>query len=617
MAKGKHKKTAPKKIALAAHPVFAGESFASIEPSTTRRRNRSSTITRTDRFTNIADSAIPFSSENNYFSITDAIALVRKAYYNFPLLRNTVDIMTELSNSPIYLKGGPKKARVFFQAWFKQIRLWSIKEKFFREFFRSGNVFFYRFDGKYSEADVSKMKQAFGAATSVIPIRYLVLNPEDIRSGMNSTFTNPQYLKVLNGYELECLRNPKTKEDKALFAQLSVEQKKLILQGVAPLLPLELDRLYAVFYKKQDYEPFAVPMAYPVLDDINWKMELKKVDQAIARTVDRAILLITTGAKPEEGGVNPTTIAKLQELFGNESVRRVLIADYTTKGEWLIPDINKVLGPEKYQVVNEDIRQGLNIILVGDEKFANSMMKTQVFLERLKEARRAFLEEFLMPEIRRVSEEMNFQSYPEAHFEEIDLKDELQFAKIYTRLMELGILTPEEGLTALESGELPTAEDSLEAQQAYKKNRDKGLYVPLVGGSNLQSPTSGRPGGAGGSPQATKKVSPIGQKSKASFSAKAIYENLNAVLNLKDEVSRFLCKKHHLKTLNPTQTSVASDFVSLIATSTPRSEWGKVVKATIENPRNLPEEVRGELQQIEDDFEVDPETALALKLSKV
>ena len=53
----------------------------------------------------------------------------------------------------------------------------------------------------------------------------------------------------------------------------------------------------AVFYKKQDYEPFAVPMGYPVLEDINWKQEMKQMDMAVARTTNQAILLITMGTK--------------------------------------------------------------------------------------------------------------------------------------------------------------------------------------------------------------------------------------------------------------------------------------------------------------------------------
>ena len=44
---------------------------------------------------------------------------------------------------------------------------------------------------------------------------------------------------------------------------------------------MKLDPKYLLysFYKKQDYEPFAVPFAYPVLEDINAKIELKRIDQ--------------------------------------------------------------------------------------------------------------------------------------------------------------------------------------------------------------------------------------------------------------------------------------------------------------------------------------------------
>ena len=62
--------------------------------------------------------------------------------------------------------------------------------------------------------------------------------------------------------------------------------------------------MLGVFYKKQDYEPFSVPMGYPVLEDINAKYEMKKIDMAIARTMQQAILLVTMGSEPDKGGVN-------------------------------------------------------------------------------------------------------------------------------------------------------------------------------------------------------------------------------------------------------------------------------------------------------------------------
>ena len=121
-------------------------------------------------------------------------------------------------------------------------------------------------------------------------------------------------------------------------------------------------------------------MGYPVLEDINWKQrEMKKMDMAVARTMQQAILLVTMGAEPEKGGVNQRNLEAMQQLFENESVGRVSISDYTTEAKFVIPDIGNLLGPQKYEVVENDIQMGLNNILVGGEKFANQAIKTGIF----------------------------------------------------------------------------------------------------------------------------------------------------------------------------------------------------------------------------------------------
>ena len=162
-------------------------------------------------------------------------------------------------------------------------------------------------------------------------------------------------------------------------------------------------RLSFSFYKKQDYEPFAVPFGFPVLTDINAKLELKKMDQAICRTVENVILLITMGTDPEKGGVNPNNLKAMQTLFKNESVGRVLVSDYTTKAEFIIPELDRVLGPDKYDILNEDIKQGLQNIVIGEEKYSSTQVKAEIFIDRLKEARNGFINDFLQREIKRVA----------------------------------------------------------------------------------------------------------------------------------------------------------------------------------------------------------------------
>ena len=204
---------------------------------------------------------------------------------------------------------------------------------------------------------------------------------------------------------MERLKNPQTEEDVKILENFDKTTLEKIKSKNASMItiPLKGEKVSAVFFKKQDYEPFAVPMGYPVLLDLNFKQELKKMDMAIARTMQQAILLVTMGTDPEKGGINQRNLAAMQQLFQNESVGRVLISDYTTKAEFVVPRISELMDPKKYEVFDRDINLGLNNILVGGEKFANLVSKVELFLSRLHAGRRAFVNNFLKPEIKRIA----------------------------------------------------------------------------------------------------------------------------------------------------------------------------------------------------------------------
>lgn len=589
------------------------------------RRNRSATIERTDKYSNISNGLIPFNrSTTNIYSasnmdVRDAVILCQKAYYNFAIFRNTIDLMTEFSSSKIYFKGGSQKSRDFFEALYDKINLWGFQDKFFREYYRSGNVFIYRFDTNIKEDDLIKITQTFGvskAASVILPARYIIINPADIQIGGNISFVSNRFFKVLSDYELERLRNPRTQEDQEVFDSLPDDVKENIKKKTNnAVMPLDTARLVAVFYKKQDYEPFSVPMGYPVLEDINAKAEMRKMDMAVTRTTQQAILLVTMGTDPEKGGVNQKNLEAMQSLFQNESVGRVLIADYTTKAEFVIPAIADLLDPKKYEVIDRDIQIGLNNILIGDEKFANQSIKVQVFIERLKQAREAFINEFLFPEIIRISKSLGFKNYPTPYFEDIDLKDDIQYARIYNRLVELGVLTPEEGLIAIETGRLPDPEASLESQIKYKELRDQGYYTPLIGGSQ---PQAGRPSGSG-TPQATKNVSPIGtgQQSKAEFSAKKVSENFALASKLEEHVSNLVKQKFNIKRLNKQQKSIIDDITKMIVANENAEQWIETASSYVENPIDKNQDNIKETLDIASNHQLDSYIAGILRNSKI
>lgn len=77
---------------------------------------------------------------------------------------------------------------------------------------------------------------------------------------------------------------------------------------------------------------------------------------------------------------------------------------------------------------------------------------------------------------------MGLKNYPVAKFEEIDIKDEVQFHRVITRLLEIGILTPEQGIKSMQTGIYPDPKDLPKVQDEYISQREKGFYNPLVGG---------------------------------------------------------------------------------------------------------------------------------------
>jgi hypothetical protein len=421
-----------------------------------------------------------------------------------------------------------------------------------------------------------------------IPLRYTILNPADMRAEGSATFVNFNYYKMLNSYELARLKVPKTEDEKRFMESLPVKIRDEIKRGQLPEIPIDTEYLTAVFCGKQDYEALSVPMYYPVLFDIDLKLEFKKMEKVIARTADYMILLITAGDKDRDANTNSRILAALQDLFEMESVGRVLVSDYSTKAEFVLPDLNKILGPEKYQVVNQDIANGLMNIFWGDEKYANSMIKIKVFLERLSSARQAFLNNFLIPEMEMIASELGFTEIPEPVFDEVDLKEEIEYMKVYTRLAEIGMLTPEELFQSFETHSLPLSENSIEAQNKFKELKDKGLYEPIIGGQKKDAlgQPAGRPAGTK-APQTTKKVSPIGA---SKFSLQKISDNIKLVNDLSEAVESKYRELNKIKRLSSKQKDLCWSVTESIISSKNSNEWQESIATFIENPIVSPDE---------------------------
>jgi hypothetical protein len=587
---------------------------------TATRVNRAALSPTVDRFSSIRGGLLPYNYAMDGIQIREAIELCQKAYANVSVFRNAIDIMSEFANTEIFLEGGTKKSRDFFYEWFKRINLTNLKDQYFREYYRSGNIFLYRVDGKFESVDFLQLIKALspeGQSSNKIPLKYILLNPFDIVSKRSSTFATGAYEKVLSEYELARLQNPSTEEDKEILRGLPLDIREKIQKGNFPKdgikILLDPQKLSFSFYKKQDYEPFAIPFGYPVLEDINAKMELKKMDQAITRTIENVILLITMGTEPEKGGINEKNLNAMQSLFKNESVGRVLVSDYTTKADFIIPDLNKVLGSEKYKVLNDDIRQGLQNIVVGEEKYSSTQVKAQIFIDRLKEARQSFIFDFLQKEIKRVAQTLGFRAYPKAMFKDIDMRDEVQLMRVSTRLMELGILTPQQGMEMFHTGRFPKVEEIAPAQEKFISEREKGYYNPIVGGVPMIAPdpnqavtktpnTPGRPEGTTGIPLA-----------EATYSRKSIESTIGSLEKLRSEAKGFMKKELSIKKFSKSHEKMLDQLCEAVVSSTDLKNWSEKAFSCVRNVEeigNLP--ILPEVAEIAAQHELDTYSASIL-----
>lgn len=615
---------------------FAASPYTTLDNQSTRqRRNVGGQIERTNRFENIENGLVPYKyskgvNNKSSLDVRDVVILCQKAYYNFAVFRNVIDLMTEFSSTNLYFTGGSQKSRDFLDALFKKIDMQSFLDRFFREYYRSGNVFIHRFDTKIQPDDLRRITQTYGgskltsfAEDGKLPSRYIILNPADIQMGGNISFFSGLYYKILTDYELERIKNPRTEEDRQVYDALDPETKKALKGRNLGIISLRLDpdKVTPVFYKKQDYEPFAVPMGYPVLEDINWKQEMKKMDMALTRTTNQAILLITMGSELKDGSlnINQRSIETMQKLFENQSVGKVLVSDYTTKAQFVIPDIAGILDPKKYSVVNQDIQMGLNNILVGEDKFANTSIKIQVFIERLKQGRDAFINQFLNHEIKRICKSLGFKNYPKAHFQEIELKDKTTWNRVVAQLIQYGILTAEEGLQAISSGRLPEPDESIESQKKFRELKEQGYYSPLLGGGGGGAPApAGRPDGSK-SPQTTKKVSPIGENTTGSqkFSVEKIKESLALAEKLEAEIQEKLKLKYENKRVTNKIRNLSSELCKIVMANESSDKWLEKVSEYINNPADTNEEAIKEIQSIALEHQVDEYLASLLYASKV
>jgi hypothetical protein len=164
---------------------------------------------------------------------------------------------------------------------------------------------------------------------------------------------------------------------------------------------------------------------------------------------------------------------------------------------------------------------------------------------------------------------------------------------------------------------LPEKQDSLENQKEYKKNRDNGIYVPLLGGSDKGAQDNGRPGGAK-APQLTKKISPKGTGlTSKGFGVKRIVDNLVKGEKIKEILIGKVKEKWNISELNEQQNMIVETLAKSIIVNENEENWTEISTSYLDTPKAIGDEDYNNINEIAVTYDVDPWTAAILFKSQI
>tara|TARA_R110000824_G_scaffold280197_1_gene468274 strand:- start:68 stop:637 length:570 start_codon:yes stop_codon:yes gene_type:complete len=152
--------------------------------------------------------------------------------------------------------------------------------------------------------------------------------------------------------------------------------------------------------------------------------------------------------------------------------------------------------------------------------------------------------------------------------------------------MELGILTPEEGIESIKTGIYPNSKDLNGAQEKFVENRQKGFYNPLVGGVPMvdgvndkqknQQKISKEPG----RPPTTKEAV---EANDNLFSRKEIQKTIHKVEALRKNSMSSARKILNKKRLSKDHKSLIDSLVESVVMSKEVEEWGDCVESCLKD----------------------------------
>lgn len=414
----------------------------------------------------------------------DVIAGCMQAYDKIGIIRNVIDTMGDFAAGGIDLAHPNPRIEAVYKKWAKIVGMKERSERFANTLCRTGNVVVKRHKALLPEAYRKNIELAMGSTggngdikpqkpmplkPGEIPWKYTILNPlqVDVIGGDLAPFIGQlgfSYALLLPAALIRKVKHPANDAEKALIKKLPPKVRQGLKDGNRSV-PLDDDELVVFYYKKDDWQVWANPFFYSILDNL---ITLKKMELADRAALDGALSHIRLWRLGSlENRILPTAagIAQLSTLLlnssGNGGVLDLIWGPELDLKE-TSTDVHQFLGSAKYQPLMDQIYAGLGIppTLTGGENkggFTNNFISLRVLIERLQYVRNQ-LTEFWEYEIRLFQRGMGFKQPARLIFDRMTLTDESAILALYLQLLDRNVISAES--VQRRFGEVPDIENT-------------------------------------------------------------------------------------------------------------------------------------------------------------
>jgi len=411
-------------------------------------------------------------SDYDYFRPQESVpdhhkAILRRAddiYQRVGLVKNVIDLMGDFSSQGITISHPNRRIERFYRNWFKKVGGKDRSERFLNNLYRSGNIVITRQTAKLSNKSIQNMYKANAADFSdtdiksqtlilgkEIPWRYTFIDPVyiEIAAGPLASFVGGKkaYGLKLPAHLRKIINSPKNDAEKFMVAKLPPE----VIEAAKTRKPyyLDPDKVIVNHYKKDDWQTWAFPMIYSIMDDITVLEKLKLADMAALDGAISNIRIFKLGNLDHKIAPTKAAASKLASILQNNVGGGTMDIVWGPDIELLESNTNvhQFLGEAKYTPHLNNVYAGLGIppTLTGTYGAAgttNNFISLKTLTQRLQYGRDV-LQKFWQAELDMIQKAMGFRYSAKVEFDRMDLSNEEAEKALIIQLADRNIISNE------------------------------------------------------------------------------------------------------------------------------------------------------------------------------